>query len=570
MGTATEAPVRTGGEASRGLAARRLALTAVFVAYLALGLYYNVANPIWEAPDEPAHYEHVLYIVENRTLPVRQQKQSDQLHQPPLYYVVGSLIVGGLNLDDRLAIKPNPYFIWNEPRLGADPNLALHTYDELPPYKGTVLAVHLLRLVSLLFSAVAVWVAYALARKVLPDRPWLAVAAAAATALTPQYLYVGSTLGNDGPAVAFGSLTLLATVEIAIDVHMRRRVPLWRYALLGVWLGLGAISKLTFFGVLPAVAVAGVYTLIAGKPRLRTLGEWAVSGILAALLSGWWYARNLLVYGTTFDILGQGRFDPRTTVEIQEKPEQMAQILSWYPEPLFQSFWLRFGWMNIYPDRWVYDLALAVCLTAVVGLAVYVLPRLARRASAPTGATLGLAICGLALLSAFTVTTWRFAYTIGNHYPQGRYLFPVQPAVALLLVLGLATLAGLPPRWLREGGRIREATSAVAAVAFSLALAAGSYAAADRYLVPAYRYLPVWQRFGQTTLPNPLDANYAGELSLIGYDLVAQSVSAGETVTLNLYWRAEGDIPMNMQAFVHVADATGKPVAQKDGPLGVT
>ena len=219
--------------------ASRIALVAVLLGYLALGLAYNVRNPIWEAPDEPAHLEHAAYIAKTHSLPVRQRSVGDQLHQPPLYYVIGGLVVGVVGLDEPLYGKPNPYFIWRTERIGSEPNAAIHTLDELPPYRGTVLTVHLLRLLSLLFGAVAVWATYAVARRVLPERPWLAVAAAGLTAFTPQYLFVSATAGNDGPAIALGSLTLLGLIAIAQRIQAGEQVP-WRgFVLLGVAVGLG-------------------------------------------------------------------------------------------------------------------------------------------------------------------------------------------------------------------------------------------------------------------------------------------------------------------------------------------
>lgn len=576
MGHAVQPAVGERPRSRFAAVAPRLAFCLVLIGYLAAGLHYNLSNPIWEAPDEPAHYEHVMYLVEHRSLPVRQARVGDQLHQPPLYYFLGSLIVGGFNLDDDLPIKPNPFFIWREDRIGAEPNLAIHTLDEAPPYKGTVLAVHVLRGLTLLMCAVAVVAAYALTRRLLPQRPWLAVAAAGVTAFNPQFLFVSATVGNDGPAIALGSLTLLATVEIALRARRGEAPSWWLFVGLGVVLGLGMLSKLTFFGIVPMVAITALYTLAAARGwRARALGGWGASGAVALALGAWWYLRNLQVYGTTFDIAGAGRFDRRTLVEIQEKPEQMAQILSWYPEPLFQSYWLRFGWMSVYPERWVYDLAIAACALAVTGLALYAVLRVLRREPEDGASTLGLLLCGLALFSTFAITTWRFAYTIGNHYPQGRYLYPAQPATALLLVLGLATVAGLPltlARWVRADSercpRIGAAAGAAAALALVAGMGASSLWVVERYLAPSYSVFPIWLKFDPARAPNPMTARFGGQVSLIGYEIEQRQVKAGESLALNLYWRADTEVMVPLQAFVHVAEDSGRPVAQKDDVAG--
>ena len=577
MAVVTGALAQKPASAGKEALATRLALALVIVGYLALGLYYNVTNPIWEAPDEPAHYRYVLHLIKTHTLPIRTTSVGDQYHQPPLYYFVGALAVSWLPLDEAAPAKYNPLFIWREPRLGDEPNVALHTQDELPPYTGTVLALHLLRFLSLLFGAVAVWVAYALARTILPDRPWLAVAAAGLTAFTPQFLFVGATAGNDGPAIALSSLTLLTATRMALAAREGRTISWRSSALLGLWLGLGLLSKLTFLGIVPLVVLLALYTLVIARRRLRTFAGWAASAGIGVVLGGWWYFRNLLIYASSYALFGPGLMDERTITlrEFQEKPAEVATIFGWYPEPLFQSFWLRFGWMDIYPDGWVYDAAKWLCLIALAGCLLFVLRWLLRRQRPASPALFGAVICTLAFLSTLSVVTWRFAYTLGNHYPQGRYLFGAQPAIALLLVLGLAEVAGLPPAavgLVAGSSRIWLALRRGLAVAAALALVALAsalcVAAANRYITPSYSTLPVWLHWDDRLLDNKVDANYDNKLALIGYDLVQRDVTAGGTVTIDLYWRASDKMDQDLHAFVHIADDTGKPLAQKDAPAG--
>ncbi len=552
-----------------------LALIAVLSAFLSIGLYYNLANPIWEAPDEPAHYAYVLHIVENRTLPIRQVSVGDQFHQPPLYYVLGSLAVGWLDLQDGYPPKANPLFIWREPRLGMEPNAAVHTMDELPPYQGAPLAVHILRFLSLLGCALAVWATWRLARLILPDRPWLAVASAGFTAFVPQFLFVGSTVGNDGLATGLGALTLLTLVELALTVQAGGTPSRWRFVLLGLWIGLGMLSKLTYYGVVLLVPVALTYTLVVGRKRRRRLfAGWALAGAVGLLFSAWWYARNVLVYATGLAFFGQGRLDPRTLRDIPEKPAEVATALGWYPEPLFQSFWLRFGWMNIYPERMLYDAAIVFTCLAGAGLLLYVVIRRLGRPGLPSSARLGLIFCFLGLLLVFAVTTWRFAYTLGNHYPQGRYLYPVQPATALLVVVGLAELVALPATlahavgWRRLADSLGRWLSPVLAMAFCATLAYGTVAAVQRYVEPAYATVPIWRDAERAPMSYTLQAEFAGKVALAGYDLPRTQVAAGNALPVDLYWRSLSKMDSDYQCFVHVADETGKPLAQFDAPAG--
>ena len=106
---------------------------------------------------------------------------------------------------------------------------------------------------------------------------------------------------------------------------------------------------------------------------------------------------------------------------------------------LFASFWGQFGWFSIALVRgspWAWLIGVQCAVGLVGALVALVRARGAQRAQiAALLALVGLALVPL-LLNALI-----------DFYPiqQGRYLFPVLPAIALLVALGQATL--VPTRW---------------------------------------------------------------------------------------------------------------------------
>ena len=65
----------------------------------------------------------------------------------------------------------------------------------------------------------------------------------------------------------------------------------------------------------------------------------------------------------------------------------------------------------------------------------------------------------------------------------------------------------------------------------------------------------------------PLDVRFGQVARLIGYDLPSETFTAGEPVTLTLYWRAlEGATEADYAVFTHVLAADGHLVGQHDGP----
>ncbi len=70
---------------------------------------------------------------------------------------------------------------------------------------------------------------------------------------------------------------------------------------------------------------------------------------------------------------------------------------------------------------------------------------------------------------------------------------------------------------------------------------------------------------GWTAIPAEHDtfADFGGQMALIGYEAPARA-ERGETVEVTLYWKAERDMDVNFQVFLHLLDATGTPPAQSD------
>jgi len=62
----------------------------------------------------------------------------------------------------------------------------------------------------------------------------------------------------------------------------------------------------------------------------------------------------------------------------------------------------------------------------------------------------------------------------------------------------------------------------------------------------------------------PLDVSLDGQVTLVGYDLVPARAIAGEPCELTLYWRAEGPLLYDYTVFVHLVDASGAMLAQRD------
>mgnify|MGYP001078325195 CR=1 FL=1 len=72
-------------------------------------------------------------------------------------------------------------------------------------------------------------------------------------------------------------------------------------------------------------------------------------------------------------------------------------------------------------------------------------------------------------------------------------------------------------------------------------------------------------------MSRPLGANFAGKISLLGYDLSPSSLTSGEALHLTLYWQALSKTEGDYTIFTHLIDEEGRIWGQKDNfPAGGT
>jgi hypothetical protein len=223
--------------------------------------------------------------------------------------------------------------------------------------------------------------------------------------------------------------------------------------LVGALSGAMILTKLTTYGLVAVALAALALARLRGGAgpgallaMVKTLGL-ALATMLA--ISGWWLARQVSVYGW-HDLLAMQRH-AEVVVGQPRWADLAVEPLPHFLSTLFNSFWAQFGWMSVLVDERIYRLFGLFTALAVLGLLGRLLQgrtaRLARPLNsaaaltpAPTGATLALVLVVVAVVFAQVVY-----YNLWFVQPQGRYLFPALPALALLAAAGWYALGGLGP-----------------------------------------------------------------------------------------------------------------------------
>ena len=402
---------------------------------------YSVSFASFRGPDEPQHTDLVRYVRSERAYPRFDERRLGVPVWNALGFVrfdVPAVRSRDLPADGAPDRSSRPGFA----ELGSDRDVIPEEANQLPShpplYYGLAAAVSycvtsvwpgiafdqevgLLRLFGALMVLPLPLLAWSTARRL--GAGWnVGLAAAASTLAIPQLHHIGASVTNDN------LLTLLVGVATYLVARLVTGDRTWRtIAVLGVVSGLALLTK-AFALFLPlwiviafALAVRRGWNWRAAGPRLvLALG-------LAFVIGGWWWARNLLVFGqlqTGIKLLAPAPADFNPDVGWW-----VGRYLTFIP----WRFWGWFGWFDVAIPA-VMAVAATVLLIAAVVFGLV-------RAGAKRGNDLLMMLVPTAAIAAMVALGAFQGYlrTSFDEGLQGRYLFPG--------VIGLAVVAAWGLRW---------------------------------------------------------------------------------------------------------------------------
>lgn len=524
-------------------------LVAIFVA---LGAVYSFVTPLFEAGDELWHYPHVQWIARGNGLPVQDpaQKQlwEQEGGQPPLYYVTNAALTFWIDTGDlQERLWRNPYAKIGVPLAYGNKNMVVHTSAEDFPWRGTALAVHLIRLLSVLFSAGTVFFTYKLARELftfpssfIPQSSILALLAACLVAFNPMFLFISASVNNDSLAALLAAGALLLMVQLVTRGATNRRL-----LAVGIVCGLALLTKVSNSAV---IGVAGIVVLyLAWRARdWKLLARGAVLiGAPVVLLAGWWFARNFVLYGDPL------AFNVWLQIAGGRAPQTLLGLLDEF-QGFRISFWGNFGGVNVIAPDWVYTTLDLFTVFAIAGLVIGVFTRRGGSKGLPLPTLLGIPALQVGIVFAALIR-----WTLLTYASQGRLMFPAIAAIGTLLAVGLYELAHAVSR---IAPRLSPIVMPALLAAFLLLFAA---AAPFRVIAPVYAQ-PA-RLANDAAVPNPVhiffDAGSA-QPELVGYETTR--FLQGNELPLTLYWRTDKPVAEDLAMYVHVYDAQGSSLGQWD------
>jgi D-alanyl-D-alanine carboxypeptidase (penicillin-binding protein 5/6) len=218
------------------------------VAIVLAGVAYVILMPPGLPYDEPAHWLNVQWWLDHWTMPViGEPGTSYEAQMGPVAYAVYAIVAWPFQA------------LWG---------------DEAAFYAAR--AVGIVQLVALALTLATV------ARRALKPHRAVLMLVVLVVGLNPMLLAVSTSIQNDTLSLLLGAAALLVAISPS--------PPQRRSALLaGVLLGLAILTKVTVWPIAVGVALALVV-------RRRYLSL-AIVALTSAVVAGWWFVRNIVLYG---------------------------------------------------------------------------------------------------------------------------------------------------------------------------------------------------------------------------------------------------------------------------------
>jgi len=382
--------------------------------FLILGILHSFVTPLFSPPDEERHYAYCEYIATHKRLPYLIQHDEGvriiEVTHPPLFYLIGALfcVKDGLTIFDKLQIKDGPGFR----------SISLSTADEIFPYSGRARSVHIIRLISIFFSAITIFFIYKLVLKIFPAEHVLASAAALFVATNPQFLHISASVTNEMLASTFSTILLCNLTGSLQGCHLKKN-----HVKTGVLLGCCLLTKISTAIFIPVIVAVVFWNFLRGKDKIFT--PLAIIATVALSISGWWYLRNYIFFDDPFFSKALASVIPFT---LRTAPLTIQSVFDGL-KIVFVSFFGFFGALQIPINTFHIAVYSVFTLFGIVGMC-----RLLCQKSTKPFQKQALWLLFMLFLLALVMI---LLLNIKSYLFMGKYLFMVMAPVSILVCSGV-------------------------------------------------------------------------------------------------------------------------------------
>lgn len=399
-------------------------------------LLWSSAIPIWQGPDEQAHFAQVQYYVEKKTLALNPLKNRS-LEVTISEKLLGTLRNGQGNnkftyhpefkIENKfeavkqishLPISTRSHMVAQE-AASYPPLYYILAYPfYLLAYFGNLFdRIYAVRLLSIILHVATVYVAYKIG-KLVWQRNFFALSLGALVAFQPMLTFLGATVHPDNLLNLLYSLAILFTLLI-----LKQGVKIKSLLILGVLYYLGYETKILMVFLLPVTGAVIFYKLFPWKIALPTG--------LALLLSP---LAALFVQAPIPLMPVVSAQSPLASMSVTNYmkfriPKLLFEVWPWY--------WTVFKWLGVVLPIQILRIITRVAVVLAAGIVIELVKN-------PTKYLIFFLISSFSFLLYLIFWDYRLMQSIGwSQGLQGRYLFPnIIPHMALLIfgTLGLSRI----------------------------------------------------------------------------------------------------------------------------------
>jgi hypothetical protein len=380
----------------------RLGLPGALGFFVALAMAHALVTPHLLPFDERAHAAYAWYVGRGELPDL----------DTPIPHAELAIRPGRRHRTVWLANHPPLYYVVTAP--------AMRIAD---PVWGVTAA----RLTSIALAACGLVYAFLVARLLVPWRPEVWLGATCLTAAFPGFVHVMSLVHNDSLAFLTATATFHAGASILCLGPTRRRAMG-----LCAWGVLACATRFSgsFTAAIALIAALSGWLLEADTSRVRrAVHAAATAAALAlgvALATGWFYQRNVRIYG---DITGSAALMVRFHRRPSGTPlSQAAKVELW--RGVHDETWSRFS-NGQHLDAWLPRFGLSVLGAGAFGAATHAV----RARPWPPRLTIAWVLAGVWFLLHMGSI---FAFVAKGGLPHARYIFPALAFWGVGLALGFS------------------------------------------------------------------------------------------------------------------------------------
>ena len=378
----------------------------IFALYFLLALGYSLLMPIWEAPDEGAHYHLAWYLHYKNTYAAPQKNY--EASQPRAFYYLGSWILDGI---DKISPELTAYYFPKEYKYNI--RVPERRFDWNDGNYRFLLGVYALRWLNILLGGLALYLNWKTFNLIVPAKGTLSLAALSLAALTPQYLHIMSSVNNDTVGTLAGALLFFLAIRFL-------KGPSQWLALLLVFLAffLPLSTKLTVLPISAAVLLILAWNWVSSVSQKRWL---FYSGLLVLLFAGLFYLLFPQIARFAVSEVQWRLFNLHKNALTTGYVKDISSQILW-------TFWGKVGWLAVGLPSWIIYL---LTTFGSIGMALQLGGLIKSKFDNPQFS----AWLATWLMAIFTILAV-FRNGLTTPAAQGRLLFPAMGALSLLMVAG--------------------------------------------------------------------------------------------------------------------------------------